>query len=138
MHALLQKARTAGTSVRGVVVQGDQRGRLLGFPTANLELDGSHTWLVDGVYAALVRCQDGTTYPAAVSVGRRPTFYVDASVRLLEAHLLDFGGDLYGQTVDVALITQIRPQQRFGSVDELTAQLARDVERTRELIAAAR
>lgn len=113
----------------GVVTRGDQRGRTLGFPTANLPLVDSE--LRDGVYAGWVRSQDLAPVPAALSVGRRSTFYGPRGVRLLEAHLLDFTGDLYDRTVAVHFGARLRGQRRFASLEGLVAQLVADVEETR-------
>src|SRR5690606_15677908 len=88
-------ARPSIGTVAGIVASGDQRGRQLGFPTANIPL-GADDQLADGVYAGWYLRPDGARHPAAVSVGRRASFY-DAGVRLLEAHLIDFDGDLYGE-----------------------------------------
>ena len=80
-----------------MVVQGDQRGRLLGFPTANVEVPNSVCLPADGVYAGWYLRPDGERHPCAINLGRRPTFYEHADHSLLEAHLLDFDGDLYGE-----------------------------------------
>ena len=116
--------------VVGTVVQGDQRGRLLGFHTANIELGPEHLHLADGVYIGTFDGGGCVGKPAAVSIGVRSTFYVDG-IRLLEAHLLDFDGDLYGEEVVVSLGRYLRPQRRFDSLTGLTAQLASDVEAVR-------
>ena len=116
--------------VSGVVEIGDQRGRTIGFPTANLPLDHSQVWPDRGVYAAHVRA-GGNDYAAAVNVGIRPTIYGPDGAPLLEAHVLGFEGDLYGQVIDVSLVARLRPERRFESLDALTEQLARDVEQAR-------
>lgn len=117
------------TVIEGIVEHGDARGRALGFPTANLALN--HSQIEDGVWVAQLWTGDGHWYVAAVSVGRRPTFYTGEGKRLLEAHLLDFNGDLYGQSIRVELKVKIRDQQSFPSSSALIAQLHRDVEITR-------
>jgi riboflavin kinase/FMN adenylyltransferase len=122
--------RTDLITVRGVVEPGDQRGRVLGFPTANLALpneseDG------DGVWAGWVERADGTRLAAAVSIGRRATFYGTDGHRLLEAHLLDFTGDLYGETLTVHLGRHLRGQRAFDSSEALIAALVEDVAATR-------
>ncbi|MSW19631.1 MAG: riboflavin kinase [Actinobacteria bacterium] len=122
--------------VDGAVVMGDQRGRLLGFPTANLELGDMHGHITDGVYAGQVRMESGVTCPGAVSIGSRPTFYAGKAVRLLEAHLLDFAGDLYGQIIIVSLKSRLRDQIRFSSPADLVIQLGRDIESAREALRA--
>lgn len=113
--------------VRGVVEHGDQRGRTLGFPTANVAVGGEVMLPVDGVYAALYVTPDGIERPAAASIGRRPTFYEDNGLLLVEAFLLDFDGDLYGQQASVRVTDFIRGQERFASADELVTQMTRDV-----------
>jgi FAD synthase len=118
-------------SVEGIVAVGDHRGRRLGFPTANLQI-GPDVDLADGVYAGVVELEDGTRHPAAVSVGRRPHYY-ELGERLLEAHLLDFDGDLYGATVRVELGTRLRGQRSFGNEDALVEQMRSDVEAIRGL-----
>lgn len=121
-------------SIVGTVVHGDQRGRELGFRTANLELEDSNS-VADGVWAGRCTLPDGSTAIAAISIGRRPTFYGRSGVRLLEAHLLDFDGDLYDATLEVSLHQWMRGQVTFASKEELVAALAADVVRTRSLIA---
>jgi len=118
------------TVIEDIVEHGDARGRTIGFPTANLPLPD--TGVEDGVWAAQVRIGADEWAVAAVSVGRRRTFYGTEGSRLLEAHLLDFDGDLYGRTMRVELVTKLRGQQSFASVHALTEQLRRDVEATRE------
>jgi riboflavin kinase/FMN adenylyltransferase len=122
------------TVVEGIVEHGDARGRTIGFPTANLPLAGPV--IEDGVWAAQVRIGSQDWAVAAVSVGRRRTFYTGEGPRLLEAHLLDFDGDLYGRTMRVELTARLRGQQSFSSVQALVEQLHRDVEATREWAAA--
>jgi len=123
------------SSVEGVVVVGDQRGRKLGFPTANIAV-GADVELADGVYAGVVELKDGTRHPAAVSVGRRPHYY-EAGERLVEAYLLDFGGEgygeLYGEKIRVVVGEQVREQRSFETEDELVEQIARDVATIRRL-----
>lgn len=115
--------------VASKVVPGDQRGRELGFPTANLIPDPTYVAPGHGVYAA--RAGD---HVAAVSVGVRPTFG-EGLVPLIEAYLIDFTGDLYGQTLTVEFIERLRGELRFDSAQALITQMAADVERTRELLA---
>ena len=117
--------------VEGIVVPGDRRGRRLGFPTANLRL-GADVYLADGVYAGVVELEDGTRHPAAVSVGRRPTYY-EAGERLLEAYLLDFDGDLYGKKIRVEVGQLLRGQLVFSNETELTEQMKNDVAAVRAL-----
>jgi riboflavin kinase/FMN adenylyltransferase len=111
------------------VVAGAQRGRTIGFPTANLELTGLMA-PADGVYAVAARILDdaGPVTPVlggVANLGNRPTF---AAGRSLEVHLFDFGGDLYGKTLRVGFITCLRSEQNFPSLDALRAQIGRDVE----------
>jgi riboflavin kinase / FMN adenylyltransferase len=115
--------------LRGEVVGGDRRGRDLGFPTANMVPDQSLVCPGHGVYA----CRVGDQL-AAVNVGVRPTFGQGLKL-LVETFLLDFTGDLYGQVLTVEFIARLRGEARFENVDELVAQMGRDVERTRELLA---
>jgi riboflavin kinase / FMN adenylyltransferase len=114
----------------GEVVHGDKRGRELGFPTANLVPDDRLAVPGHGVYAAWAH-----GHPAAVNVGIRPTFVTGRGL-LIEAYLLDFAGDLYGQTLRVAFAERLRGEKRFESVDELVVQMERDVERAREICGA--
>ena len=120
--------------VRGVVVEGDRRGRELGFPTANVALTPDTCLPADGIYAGRFRGADGVWRPAAISLGRRPTFYDDQEHSRLEAYLLDFDGDLYGQDVAVQFVERLRGEQRFDSVDDLVAQMHRDCDRAREIL----
>lgn len=120
--------------VRGGVEHGDQRGRTLGFPTANLAITDDA--LLDGVWAGWVDHRGGR-HTAAISVGSRPTFYGRHGFRLLEAHLLDFDDDLYDEVVDVWLVHRLRGQRRFAGVADLTAQLTADVAATRAWAATA-
>ena len=117
----------------GVVVHGDGRGGgELGFPTANLFVEPYYAQPGDGVYAGAARLGDGTWHAAAVSVGRRPQFYESGEVTL-EAFLLDFSGDLYDQHVALVYLDFLRGEARFDTVDDLVAQMHRDVARTREI-----
>jgi riboflavin kinase/FMN adenylyltransferase len=120
--------------VRGVVTEGDQRGRLLGFPTANVAVPEAIAVPADGVYAGWYLRPDGIRRPAAVSLGRRPTFYEDADLALLEAYVLDFDGDLYGEQARIEFVAHLRGQSRFASVAELVAQMERDVAATRQVL----
>jgi riboflavin kinase/FMN adenylyltransferase len=115
--------------LRGEVVSGDRRGRTLGFPTANIVPDELLVCPGHGVYAARIGAR-----PAAVNVGVRPTFGTGRAV-LVEAFLLDFDGDLYGEVLTVEFVARLRGERRFDSVETLVEQMRRDVERTRELAA---
>jgi riboflavin kinase/FMN adenylyltransferase len=118
--------------IEGVVEQGDQRGRTIGFPTANVAL-GEHLRPRFGVYAvrALV---EGAWRNGVANLGRRPT--VGKLQENFEVHLFDFSGDLYGQTLRVALIDFIRPEMKFSGLDQLKAQIAADGQTARTLLAA--
>lgn len=120
--------------VRGVVVEGDRRGRELGYPTANVAVPSRWCLPADGIYAGTFVGADGVERMAAISLGRRPTFYDSAESSLLEAYVLDFDGDLYGQTVRVRFVDHLRGEQKFDSVDDLVAQIARDVEAARVVL----
>ena len=117
--------------VRGVVMHGDARGRELGFPTANVAVPEDILLPVDGIYAGWYERPSGDVRAAAISLGRRPQFYVDADSSLLEAYLLDFDGDLYDQPAKVRFVARLRGEQRFESVDALVAQMGRDVDAAR-------
>ncbi|HEV2889716.1 MAG TPA: bifunctional riboflavin kinase/FAD synthetase [Frankiaceae bacterium] len=120
--------------VEGLVIRGDARGRTLGYPTANLRTAPHTAVPADGVYAAwLVRA--GERRPAAVSIGTNPTF--QGRERRVEAYVLDFDGDLYGDDVALDFVAMVRAADTmtFDSVDALVAQIGRDVDRVRELLA---
>ncbi|HKN38061.1 MAG TPA: bifunctional riboflavin kinase/FAD synthetase [Acidimicrobiia bacterium] len=120
--------------VRGTVVEGDRRGRELGFPTANVAVPGEICLPAAGIYAGTFRGTDGVERPAAISLGHRPTFYTDQAYLLLEAYLLDFSGDLYGQAASVGFVERIRAEERFDSVEALVAAMHRDVEAARRVL----
>ncbi len=117
-------------TLTGEVVHGDERGRELGYPTANLVPDPRYVTPAHGVYAARATTAAGETVPAAVSIGVRPTFLTGRG-ELIEAFLLDFSGDLYGSRLEVAFLKRLRGEKRFASVDALIAQMALDVEDAR-------
>src|SRR3954468_9866941 len=114
----------------GEVVEGDRRGRELGMPTANIVPDARLAVPGHGVYAAWAH-----GHPAAVNVGVRPTFETGRGL-LVEAYLLDFDEDIYGETVRIAFTERLRGEKRFDSVDELVAQMQRDVGHVREIASA--
>ncbi len=123
-------------AIWGKVVEGDRRGRTLGFPTANLELENELS-PANGVYAGSVRTfsqgvPDGPARPAVANVGTRPTF--EPGRVLTEAHLLDWDGDLYGQRLELTFHARIRAERKFSGPDELAAQIARDAKRAGELL----
>lgn len=119
-------------TVRGVVAHGDERGRDLGFPTANLATAPRQQLPGLGVYAGAARTPEGAWWPAAVSVGRRPQFY-EAGERLVEAHLVGFAGDLYDATLDLAFLARLRAEAIFTDVAALVAQMGRDAARSGEI-----
>ncbi len=121
--------------IRGTVVAGDKRGRTIGFPTANVAVPATIALPADAVYAAIYVHPDGTRSPAAVNVGKRPTFYQDAEHSLLEAHLIGFKGDLYGQQGRVQFVELLRSERRFDGLDELQAQLQRDIHQAKSVLA---
>jgi riboflavin kinase / FMN adenylyltransferase len=118
--------------LRGEVMVGDRRGRSIGFPTANVLPDAEAVVPARGVYAGFVRFGD-QEYAACTNVGVAPTFGRTES--RVEAHVLDFEGDLYGRVVDVSFVTRIREERRFSGVAELTEQIRRDVEEARIIVA---
>lgn len=135
--------------MRGIVVQGDQRGRTLGFPTANVAVPDEMLMPADGIYAGWIQRvatpagdprasgpMGADALRAAIYIGKRPTFYDDRAMTLLEVHVLDFSGDLYGEHVAVRFTHRIRADARFASVDELSVQLQLDCDRARVLLGA--
>ena len=121
-------------SIEGEVILGDERGRTIGFPTANLPVSQKRAWPADGVYAGWFTDEQGVRRPCAINIGRRPTFYQHAEHSILEAHLLDFDGDLYGQIVEVEFVEFLRSERRFNGIDELKEQLAKDIARCRTIL----
>ncbi len=115
--------------MEGTVVEGDQRGRTLGFPTANLVPDDKLVVPGHGVYAAFAN-----GHPAAVNVGVRPTFETGRGL-LVEPYLIDWEGDLYGKSLRLAFVERLRGERRFPGVEDLIAQMHRDVERARDVLA---
>lgn len=115
--------------LEGTVVEGDKRGRTLGYPTANVVPSEDYAYPGHGVYAAFAN-----GVPAAVNVGVRPTFETGRGV-LIESYLIDQDADLYGQTLRLAFIARLRGEKRFEDVDELVAQMGRDVDQARTLCA---
>jgi len=126
-------------AIRGRVISGDQRGQELGFPTANLDPE-NEILPYEGVYVGVLRFLEGERadqggwvgqeYRAVVNVGRRPTFKQGESV-LVEAHLLDFEGDIYGHRVELAFVRRLRDEQRFPDRNALQRQIERDIESAR-------
>jgi riboflavin kinase/FMN adenylyltransferase len=122
--------------MRGIVHDGDKRARELGMPTANVGVPEYLALPADGVYAGwYVRPDAGATYPAVISVGRRPTFYDETAERLVEAHLFDFDGDLYGERARVRFTDVVRLGQiTFTSMEALAEQMAQDGREARRLL----
>jgi riboflavin kinase/FMN adenylyltransferase len=120
--------------VRGVVEHGDHRGRTIGFPTANVAVPGDVMLPCDGVYAGWYERADGSVWPAAINLGKRPTFYDENGLRLLEAHLLDFDDDLYGERAKVRFGRWIRGEIKFPGIDALVEQLRSDVQTARAIL----
>ncbi|WP_421857465.1 bifunctional riboflavin kinase/FAD synthetase [Oceanicaulis sp.] len=118
-------------AIEGVVSKGDQRGRLLGFPTANIGL-GEYLRPKFGVYAVRAHLPSGDSVAGVANLGSRPT--VEGTEARLEAHLFDFEADLYGQTLEVELIDFIRPEQKFDGLEALTAQIAADSATARAML----
>ena len=110
--------------LHGEVIGGDGRGRHLGFPTANIEVEGRLVVPADGVYAVMCLI-DGTYRPGVASIGFRPTF--DGSDRRVEVHLLDFEGDIYGRRLGVDFVAFLRGEERFESAEALVLQMNEDV-----------
>ena len=119
-------------TVRNIVQHGDKNGRLLGFPTANLEM-GQYLRPRYGIYAVTGRLPDGRILKGAANLGIRPSF--DPPKELLEPHFFDFAEDLYGQEIDVAFHAFIRPEAKYDGMDALMAQIAADCERAKALLA---
>jgi riboflavin kinase/FMN adenylyltransferase len=118
--------------LEGVVVRGDQRGREIGFPTANLLCGRYAAVPADGVYAAWLVRREGESVKAAVSIGTNPTF--SGRERRVEAYALDFSADLYGERVALDFVSHLREQQTYDGVEPLVAQIRDDVERTRDAL----
>jgi riboflavin kinase/FMN adenylyltransferase len=121
--------------VEGPVFQGDQRGRDLGFPTANIRTQSDLLLPANGIYACWV-WRNGERLPAVTNVGVRPTFG-EGNQRWVEAHVLDFDERLYDETLRVEFIEMLRPEARFESVEALVEQMHRDVAETRRVLAEA-
>lgn len=113
-------------ALEGVVAHGSERGRCLGFPTANIELAGNKMAVpAGGVYAVRVRLADGSVYGGMANIGRNPTFG-DVEQPRLETHLFAYSGDLYGQRLSVAFAERVRGETKFAGIEELCRQLEKD------------
>ncbi|MFH1003433.1 MAG: bifunctional riboflavin kinase/FAD synthetase [Chloroflexota bacterium] len=117
--------------LHGRVVSGVGRGRGLGFPTANLEINSEQALPANGVYATWAYLDD-KAYPSLTNIGERPTFAEKG--RTVEVYLLDYQGDLYGRELQIETVDRIRPEQRFGTAEELKAQIAADIDRGRAIL----
>ncbi len=126
------KLLTRPFTLRGVVQHGDKLGREIGFPTANLAL-GDYLRPAYGIYAVTGRLPDGRLLKGAANIGIRPHF--DPPKELLEPHFFDFSGDLYGQEIEVAFHAFLRGEEKFDSLDALVAQIAKDCDKARDLLA---
>lgn len=118
--------------IEGIVQRGDQRGRELGYPTANLTL-GDYQRPKYGIYAVRVTLEDGSEHPGVASLGVRPTF--EPPQELLEAHLFDFSADLYGQKIEVSLHAYLREEKKFDGIEPLIAHMEEDEAKARKLLA---
>ncbi|MCY3573063.1 MAG: bifunctional riboflavin kinase/FAD synthetase [Chloroflexi bacterium] len=140
LRALLRTGDMRGVTARlgrnytvaGEVVMGEQRGRTIGFPTANLDVWREQILPAHGVYAAWAHV-DGTRYRAATNIGTRPTFA--GASPTIETHLLDFHGDLYGKRLRLAFVERLRAEKKFASLDELTTQIHADTKAARACLA---
>lgn len=121
-------------TLSGTVVVGDQRGRTLGFPTANIDVFPGLLWPGDGIYATWAHFGGGR-HLSATSIGVRPTFGL--TQRLVEVYVMDFSGDLYGQHMEVEFVEKVRGQETFADIDTLIAQIGQDVASSREVLAKA-
>lgn len=125
--------------MRGVVRRGDARGRTIGFPTANIEVSTTYARPAEGVYAAwyVRELPDGSTVslPAAVNIGRRPTFYEHAPLALVEAHVIDGRDlDLYDERARLQFVARLREERKFDSLEDLKRQLEVDIDDARRLL----
>lgn len=126
-------------SLKGVVIHGNERGRLLGFPTANMAIPNRFAVPGNGVYATMTTLLDseknGPARPSVTNIGTRPTF--DNGERSVETFILDWTGDLYDQRIRVEFVQKLRDERKFSGLDEIKAQLARDVAAARSALATA-
>ncbi len=118
--------------LKGKVITSDKRGRLLGFPTANLEMKPQQALPDNGIYATFTQV-DGKALPSATNIGSRPTF--GEGKQLVETHLLDYEGSLYGKEIRIEFVQRLRDEQRFASSEELKAQIEKDVRKVQALLA---
>jgi riboflavin kinase / FMN adenylyltransferase len=119
--------------IEGTVVSGDRRGRTIGFPTANVEPDGNYLLPRLGVYAVRAHV-GGRIYEAVLNLGVKPTFHDDLPEPKLEAHLFDFSHDVYGERMSIDFISFLRPEQKFGGIEQLVEQIRIDADRARAVL----
>lgn len=117
-------------SITGPVIHGDGRGHTINIPTANIKIPADKIMPAFGIYACRAWV-DGQPHLAATSLGVRPTFYGNPPAPTLEAHLLDFNQNLYGQSVKLEFIEYLRPEEKYASVDALLEQIQKDIAQTR-------
>jgi riboflavin kinase/FMN adenylyltransferase len=128
---MTSKPETQPLTLEGTVVKGDQRGRELGYPTANIDV-GPDTRLPEfGVYASWAWV-DGRRLPSATSIGRRPQF--DGDSPTVETYIFDFDGDLYGRSLKIELVAMVSPEMKFETIELLKQKIAADVAKAREIL----
>lgn len=120
-------------AINGIVMHGEKRGRLLGFPTANMKPNEHFVLPTKGVYAVKVNLEE-TSFSGVMNVGVKPTFHSDVVAPSLEIHLLDFNGDLYGKKLEIELVKFIREERKFESIEKLITQIKTDAETAREML----
>jgi len=118
----------------GKVIHGDGRGRHIGIPTANLDVWREKMMPASGVYAAIAEI-DGQVLQSVINLGSRPTFYHGNAIQTIEAHLLDFEGDIYGQLMRLQLVERLRLEKKFDNASALMGQIKKDIADTREVLA---
>jgi len=123
--------------LRGPVEHGDHRGRTIGFPTANIAYPREKAIPAGGIYACWAQVDGGQRYRAAINIGVNPTFTPDKQTMNVEAYLLDFEGDIYGQDLTLEFVARLRDELRFDSVEALVKKIWEDVERTRKILGTA-
>jgi riboflavin kinase/FMN adenylyltransferase len=120
--------------IRATVATGDRRGRTIGFPTANLPSADAVQVPADGVYAGWYIRPNGDRAMSAINIGKRPTFKETGEPSLVEAHLLDFSGDLYGEPARLQFVERLRAERAFDGIDALREQLSSDIDEARRLL----
>lgn len=120
----------------GTVVPGAGRGARMGYPTANIDVSEAMAWPADAVYAGWYEHADGSVNPCAINIGRRPTFVEHAATSTIEAHLIDFSGDLLGDAARLRFATLLRSEQRFADEESLVSQIERDIAQIRAMLLA--